>query len=73
MLIRIRNSNLQGGGLNSNYRKQFGGVGDYCMIDTPGGRIPPVKDYTTACRILHLRFQLHSEGRRQGLDAKLAL
>ena len=40
MLIRIRNSNLQGG-LNSNYREQFGGVGDYCMIDTPGGRIPP--------------------------------
>ena len=30
-------------------------------------------DYTRACKILHLRFQYHSEGRQQELDAKSAL
>ena len=36
-------------------------------------RFPPADEYTTACRILHLRFQQHSEGRQQELHAKLAL
>ena len=48
-------------------------VNSFVILNDLDQLFPPADDYTTACRILHLRFQYHSEGRRQELDAKLAL